>query len=367
MKLLILLFYKARIKERGVAMKSEVYFKGVRELSRTECLKKLLIDIDPLLSRFEKGSFVGIKMTVGDKNSTGYVKPELVKILVENLKRRGAKPFVFDTNVIYRGQRQNAVDHLNLAYSKGFTPDRIGCPYIIADSVFGTDSIIIKTDYKNIKEIRVPSLVKVLDDMVVLTHITGHIMSGYAASVKNVAMGMASRAGKQVQHSSVKPVINIANCSLCGACIEHCPVAAISEMSGNAFINSNICIGCGECIACCKFNAIKINWHGDSMVFVERMSEYAGGILSHIKNKVFINVALDITEECDCISGDDPRILEDEGIFASGDILALDKACYDALTEAKDKFARGGKIRAHLHQFEYAAEIGLGSLDYELI
>ena len=60
-------------------------------------------------------------------------------------------------------------------------------------------------------------------------------------------------------------------------------------------------------------------------------------------------------------------IMEDKGIFASGDILAVDKACYDLLSETKDKFARGGKINPHVHQFKYAADIGLGSLDYELV
>lgn len=66
-------------------------------------------------------------MTVGDERSTGYIKPEVVRIIVDKLREQGARPFVFDTNVIYSGQRQNAVDHLNLAYRKGFTPDRLGC------------------------------------------------------------------------------------------------------------------------------------------------------------------------------------------------------------------------------------------------
>lgn len=332
-----------------------------------DCLKSLLSMIDTYLSQFKRDSFVGIKMTVGDKKNTGYIKPGIVRLLVENLRERGIRPFVFDTNVIYKGERQNAVDHLNLAYRKGFTPDNLGCPYIIADSVFGTDSKIIKVDFKNIKEIRVPSLVGVLEDLIVLTHITGHIMSGYAGSIKNVGMGMASRAGKQIQHSSLKPVINVENCTMCGCCIMMCPVSAISEASGKVFINLRVCIGCGECIPACKFDAVNINWHEDVDVFVERMAEYACGILSQVKRKVFINFAFDITEECDCISGDDPKIVEDTGIFASKDILALDKACFDMLVGNRDIFSKSGKIKAHLHQFKYAKEVGLGSLDYKLI
>lgn len=348
-------------------MSSDVYFSSLQGHSRDECFRVLLKHIDGMLSQFSKGSFVGIKMTVGDRKNTGYIKPGLVKVLVENLKRRGAKPFVFDTNVIYKGQRQNAVDHMNLAYQKGFTPDKLGCPFIIADSVFGTDSRTVTVDYKNIKELRVPSLVRVLEDLIVLSHITGHIMSGYAASIKNVGMGMASRAGKQVQHSSMKPLINAANCTLCGCCIENCPVSAISEMRGKAYIHSERCIGCGECIACCKFDAVHIHWHEDESIFAERMVEYASGILSHIKRKVFMNFAFDITEECDCISGNDPKIAEDAGIFASTDILAADKAAFDLLTKNTDIFSRDGKIRTHTHQFEYAVTTGLGQKDYNLI
>jgi uncharacterized Fe-S center protein len=348
-------------------MKPDVYFSSIENKDRNECLVSVLNSMDGYVSQFGKGAFVGIKMTVGDEGSTANIKPELVRIIVDKLKGQGAKPFVFDTNVIYKGQRQNSVDHLNLAYSKGFTPDNLGCPYIIADSVFGTDSKSIAVDFKNIQEIKVPSVINVLDDLIVLSHITGHIMSGFAASIKNVAMGMASRAGKQIQHSSLKPTINIDNCTLCESCMEVCPVSAISEVRGKAFINSRLCIGCCECISLCTLDAVNINWQEDAGIFAERMAEYALGILTRIRRKVFINFAFDITKECDCISGDDRKIIEDTGIFASEDILAADKACFDVLTKNRDIFSRGGKIKAHLHQLEYAREIGLGQTDYNLL
>lgn len=348
-------------------MKPDVAFSSIKDKERSDCLVSVLNGADGYLSQFKKDAFVGIKMTIGDEGSRANIKPDLVRIIVDKLKEQGAKPFVFDTNVIYQGQRQNSVDHLNLAYRKGFTPDNLGCPYIIADSVFGTDSQSIAVDFKNVQEIKVPSVVNVLEDLIVLTHITGHIMSGFAASIKNVAMGMASRAGKQIQHSSLKPAINIDNCTLCGSCIEVCPASAISEVSGKAFVNSNLCIGCCECIALCKLDAVTINWREDADIFAERMAEYALGILTRIRRKVFINFAFDITKECDCISGDDPKIIEDAGIFASEDILAVDKACFDMLTKSRDIFSRGGKITAHLHQLEYAREIGLGQADYNLL
>ena len=126
-------------------------------------------------------------------------------------------------------------------------------------------------------------------------------------------------------------------------------------------------MGCAECIAACKIHAVHINWNEDPHVFAERMSEYAMGILSRIKRKIFLNFATDITLECDCICGDDHRILDDQGIFASEDILAVDKSSFDVLTNGRDIFSRGGKISAHQHQFQYAEEIGLGRADYKLV
>ncbi len=348
-------------------MKSTVYFKSLHDSKdRKDCLTRLIDGILVEWKKFNRGEIVGIKVTVGDSKNTGYIKPELIKLVVNKLKDMGLKPFIFDTNVIYRGMRMNAVDHLSLAYQKGFGPEYLGCPFIIADGVFGSDSRAIKIDLRNLREIRVPSLVNILDNLVVISHITGHMFTGFAGSIKNVGMGMASRAGKQVQHSSVKPRIIKNRCILCGCCIDNCPVGAISEKQEKAFIDTVVCVGCGECISACKFDAVQINWQEDVNVFVERMTEYAYGILSRIKRKIFFNFSFDVTKECDCLAADESNIIDDVGIFASDDILAVDKASFDVLTEKGDIFARFQNTHAHLHMFSYAQEIGLGSTNYEL-
>jgi uncharacterized Fe-S center protein len=349
-------------------MKPEVYFKPVLDSNqRRDCLVEVLDSLQSWFKTLKQGEIVGIKTTIGDSKNRGHIKPELIKLVVDKLNALEVKSFCFDTNVIYKGMRMNAVDHMNLAYSKGFSPEHLGCPFIIADGVFGTDSRVMKVNLKNLKEIRVPSLIMVLENLIVLSHITGHMLTGYAASIKNVGMGMASRAGKQIQHSSVKPSIIKDKCTLCGCCIDICPVGAISKKQDKAFIDSSVCIGCGECIGACKFDAVQINWEEDANIFIERTTEYARGILSQIKRKIFLNFAFDITKECDCLAGDDPKIVEDAGIFASDDILAVDKACFDVLAGKGDVFAKHQNTRVHLHQFSYAQEIGLGSLDYELI
>lgn len=50
-------------------------------------------------------------------------------------------------------------------------------------------------------------------------------------------------------------------CIGCGACMQLCPVGAISfDEDGKAKIDPNTCIKCGTCEASCPVQAIKINY-----------------------------------------------------------------------------------------------------------
>jgi len=296
------------------------------------------------------------------------VSPELVKVVIAQIKKQQAKPFLFDTSVIYQGQRQNAVDHMNLAQSKGFGHTKVGAPFIVADGVFGKDGKEFILDNPETKKIKTPSFVGMLDSLVVISHTTGHILAGFAAAIKNVAMGMSCRSTKQVQHSTIKPSVIVKKCTACGCCLEICPVQAISYKDNKAFIDPKLCIGCAECLCACKFDAIYVNYHEDPLVFNRRMVEVAQFILSKFKNKFYLNFSLDITKECDCIADKDEKMVAaDIGILCSYDILALDKATADLAQEYKkgEYFSANSKVYNAL--FEYAAGKGLGNLDYNLI
>jgi len=54
-------------------------------------------------------------------------------------------------------------------------------------------------------------------------------------------------------------VVNQKKCAGCGACIEVCPVEAISlNLQGKAQIDSEECIECGSCVRQCPNQAIQI-------------------------------------------------------------------------------------------------------------
>jgi hypothetical protein len=351
-------------------MKSDVYFikiEGSSIESRVLAFKKLFIAINQFLP-YRKDELVALKITIGDSPCVYQLSPDLINIAVSEIKKKQAKPFLFDTCVIYKGQRQNAVDHLRLAEKKGFGYSKLGAPFIIADGLLGQDGKEYEINSAHIKKIKIPSFIGYLNSLLVLSHATGHIVSGFACAIKNVAMGMSCRPTKQVQHSSLKPNIISKNCTACGCCIAICPVGAISLKKEKAFINQALCIGCGDCICACKFDAVYINWQEEPEVFCKRMVEVANFILSKFQNKFFLNFAFDITKECDCISAKgEPMISADIGILASADILSLDKATLDlANKNRKTDFLKDTR---HVYEamFEYAKDSSMGNLEYNLI
>ncbi|HAH20179.1 MAG: hypothetical protein A2Y00_10435 [Omnitrophica WOR_2 bacterium GWF2_43_52] len=351
-------------------MKSDVYLIKVASSdieNRITALKKLLHAISPF-SVYAKNELVPVKLTIGDSSCVYNVSPELVKVVVSEIKKKQAKPFLFDTSVIYHGERQNALDHLNLAQYKGFSHSKVGAPFLIADGLLGQDGKEFEIGSKYLKKIKVPSFIGMLDSLVVLTHATGHILSIYAGALKNVAMGMSSRSTKQMQHSSLKPKVTAKKCNSCDCCLIACPAQAITHKDGKAFINEEMCIGCSECLCACKFDAIGVNWHEDVDVFCKRMVEVAGCILAQFKHKFFITFALDITKECDCISDKNEKMAaSDIGILASRDIVSLDKATADLVGEDKKAHYLQKSKGVYEKMFAYAAENGLGNLEYNLI
>ncbi|RPI97074.1 MAG: DUF362 domain-containing protein [Spirochaetales bacterium] len=351
-------------------MKSDVYFvktDDAKSAARLSALKKILDSAKPF-SLFKPDEIIPVKLTIGDSPCVYNVRPELVKAVVSEIKKQKARPFLFDTSVIYTGSRQNAVDHLNLAEKKGFGQGGVGAPFIIADGVFGQDGKEYAVNSEAMPKIKVPSFVGMCDNLVVLTHATGHIVSQYAGAIKNIAMGMACRPTKLAQHQSVKPSVIKSKCTGCKLCIGICPAKAITFRDGKSQIDPAVCIGCGECLCACKFDAIMVNWQIDPGLFCRRMVDVAHHVLSKFKQAFFITFAFDITKECDCISNkDESMVAENIGILASRDVLAIDRAAMDLISKNKKGgyFDRGRDYYSPM--FEYAAKKGLGNLDYDLV
>jgi uncharacterized Fe-S center protein len=352
-------------------MTSKVFFLPASEKEGHEILaektKRIFVDLG-LEDVIEKDSFVGIKLHFGEKGNTGYIKPPWLKHLTDRLKKTKAKIFLTDTNTLYIGSRSNSVEHLQLAAQHGFSLESLGIPVIIADGLIGRESGDVEVNLSHVRSAKIASTFFHTDVLLCLSHFTGHILSGFGATIKNLGMGCASRAGKLEQHSDVHPWVKAKACTNCSICIEYCPADAIEQVDGSARVIDERCIGCGECLVVCNFGAVKMRWDGDTLRVQEKMAEYAFAVLKSLKKKAgFINYLVKITKDCDCMSQNGKVIASDLGILASLDPVAVDKASIDLLLEASGKdFLRDAIDVDWSVQLKHGEKIGLGSMKYTL-
>ena len=292
-----------------------------------------------------------------------------MRVVCAAIINRGAKVFLSDANTLYRGKRLNSKDHLEIAYKHGFTKEVTGVDVIIPDDNKKEDKIEIPVDLKFIKVAKIARVFIAADAFVAVSHFKGHILTGFGGTIKNIGMGCATREGKLAQHCDLSPVVHVDKCIGCGECAIVCPVKAIRIENKKSVIDKTKCIGCASCLAACPTMAMFIDFAaGDKTQ--GKMTEYCLAVLKEKKEKSgFINFAIKINKECDCWGVDNPQIAPDLGILASLDPVSIDKASLDLVNKAngKDIFKAVHPDQDGMKQLNYAQEIGLGSLDYELI
>ncbi len=351
----------------------KVYFVKASESDSVDEVKKRLsklCDESRVLDCVKGGDTTAVKIHFGDEGNTGHVKPEYAGVVCRKLIENGSVPFLADTNTLYRGRRTNSADHIKLAHEHGFTKKACGAEVVVPDDAKRGNVADVEIDGSFFKIAKVASVFLRAGSLVSLAHFKGHMMTGFGGALKNIGMGCASREGKLAQHSEIAPIVDLKKCEGCMECVKSCPADAIYKKSGRIVIDSSKCIGCATCIAACVHGAIGVPWESGGMKIQEKMIEYASAVLLKKKGKAaFINFAMKITKECDCLAKDDPRIAPDVGIFASLDPVSIDRACYDAVVRScgKDIFKEAHPDRDGSKQLKYAAQMGLGSLDYELI
>ena len=329
-----------------------------------------LVDASGVLGFLKKDDYTGIKIHFGEEGNTGHIRPEWLKGLIERLRSITNNIFFTDTNVLYKqSKRTNAVDHLKLAYSHGFSFQNMNVPVIIADGLRGRNYTDVEISKKRFSRVKVASAITDCDSLLALTHITGHIMTGFAGAIKNLGMGCASRRGKFEQHCGIVPDFNSGECVGCGLCVSNCPADVITLSRGKAKIDEVNCIGCGECVVVCKTEALNAKWSETLANLQEKMVEYACGAIEAVDRRIgYINFLTNITKDCDCLAKDEPRIIEDVGILASNDLVGIDSASAGILNGLKDKdiFRQEYPEIDWTVQLRYAASMGLGDPNYKL-
>ncbi len=364
---------------------TDVAFAGSRA-SRAEGERSLLMKVPDLLDTaglpgtVVDDDLVALKMHLGSSGGFRTIRPEFVNGVINKVRLTGARPFIAESC------RPDAVRYLEIAHRRGYNQGTLGCPIIIVDGFKGEDFKTVETGGKIVKEVDVPSGIYHSPSMIVLTHVTGHGNASFAGSIKNIAMGCTARSSKGKIHRSVNvdpPIWNSEKCIACGDCVEACNYGAISLVDGKIEFDVEKCERCMRCVRECTHEGLK-RPSPMRKNFLQALVDGVSGVLSTFEeNRVlFVNFLTGIGPECDCAPFSDNPIVQDFGILASTDIVSLEKASLDLITEApslpnsvaseeglesNDKKFKGIHGLDPVGQIEAAEEAGLGSSEYNLV
>jgi uncharacterized Fe-S center protein len=373
-------------------MASKVYFIDSRvekfdyQYSVLGRLHQTLERID-LGKYFSKDELVPLKMHLGNLGAHHTIRPNFVRLVVDQLKKKGTKPFVTDS------VRVKGYEYLEVANQTGYNALSLGAPVIIADGIFGLDSVKVKAG-EMLKELYIPSAIYDAPSMMVLSHVKGHIDSSYAGAIKNLAMGCVTAVprgcewkdgGRGKMHFHMVQELmtwNESLCTFCGICANNCPQDAIQVKEDSFLVDDKSCWRCGRCVRTCPEGALSVPISMEN--FQISMAEATKAVLSTFKpGRVFyINFLMDIQPECDCMTVSDTPVVQDQGVILGDDIVAIDKASLDLIAKAQPlpqskaegmKVEEGSDILSMINrkdakiQIEAAEKMGLGKTDYQLV
>ena len=283
--------------------KSKVYF--TRDISPEGAIRAF----EALGMKLEGN--VGVKLHSGEPGNQNFLRPAFMKDIVNHVNGT-----IIECNTAYDGGRNTTEAHRKTMLLHGWTE--------IADVDIMDAEGEMELPVKGGKHLEVNFVGKNLaeyDSLLVLSHFKGHPMGGYGGALKNISIGIASSHGKAYIHG-VKDTSKI--------------------------------------------------WTADHDSFLECMADAAKSVVDYMDGKMaYVNIMCNMSVDCDCCAvAADPKI-KDIGILSSLDPVALDQACLD-LVYASDDEGKADLIeriesRHGVHTIEAAAEIGVGSREYEII
>lgn len=321
-----------------------------------------ILDASGFFKRLRPKRRIGIKVHFGEQGNTNHLRPDLIRAAVIACSHYNLQPVVIETTALYRGRRQLAAEHLRLAKEHGFTVQSLLAPLEILDGRHGERFYQVPLDSELVPAARLAHGLRRLSYLINMAHFTGHFVAGFGGVLKNMAMGLAAKAGKLEMHSGSRPYVDPEKCVSCGACVDYCPNDAINFVQYVAKIGRS-CTGCGGCLPVCREGAIRINWDAAPETIQRKMVEYCRAVLKG-REAIHFNFCLRITANCDCYPQTENPIMGDIGAFGSLDPVACEQAAWDQTAAAlKDLYPH---LKPDLI-LEVAEQRGLGSRSYQLV
>jgi uncharacterized Fe-S center protein len=288
-----------------------------------------LLDETRWFASLTHGDAVAVKMHFGEPGNIRYIRPIWAAVLVDALKRSGAKPFLCDTTVLYASPRRQVDSYLQVAYRHGFHPEVVGCPVVICGGEDDPGFEVEVSGYQMLPKVSISRKIWEADRLVSLAHATLHLQFPMAASLKNIGMGCATQATKKAMHGA--------------------------RGKEEIYLSTEAA----------TLDSAKVV-----------LQKFAGRFLA-------INIAMDITPDCDCWNKTELPVVPDQGIFISEDAVAADKAVSDFViaapaypgskadgseeTRGLDKSERVYSNMRTSKFWDVVLEAGCGSISYQLV
>ncbi len=288
--------------------KAKVYFtKNLTKENVVKLYQQLGIDLP---------GKVAVKVHSGEAGNQNYLKPEFLKPMIDYVNGT-----VVECNTAYDGARDTTEKHEVLMQEHGWSK------YFDVDIMDGENAKVVLEipNGKVIKKNYVGSHLENYDSMLVLSHFKGHPMGGYGGALKQLSIGVASSVGKRYIH----------------------------------------CVG--------KENGTyEEMFQVDQDKFLEAMADAASSITKHFQDRIaYINIMSNMSVDCDCCATAEDPCMQDMGILASLDPVAIDQACIDLVKNSqdagKDHLLERINSRHGTHTIDAAYDLGIGNKEYELI
>lgn len=278
---------------------------------------------------------VAVKISTGEPGGHNYLKPELIQNLVQKVQGD-----IVECNTAYGGRRGNTEDSLEVAKEHGFTDI---APVAILDA---EGEIELPTPGASITTNYVGKGIENYDTLINLAHFKGHVAGGFGGVLKNQSIGLASIGGKANLHSAGQT-----------RDAEKLMLFWSPDRPEDFDLDLDAC-------------------HDD---FIQGMADAAKSVADYMQAKssdstpriLYIDVMNNLSRDCDCSPEPEDPCMQDIGILASLDPVALDQACIDLIWNSgdpgRDLFVERVEEQHGRLILERAAAIGLGSRDYELV
>jgi len=258
---------------------SDVYMiKNINSSNIVKMFKKLNLPL---------GEKIGLKVHSGETGGKYFLTPDFL----DEIYKYTNGTFI-ECNAAYEGGRHTTELHEALLEEHGWTKNNRR--FVIMDGNPDEDFYLYINNSAMISENIVGGKIKDFDSCIVLSHLKGHSMGGYGGALKQLSIGFASQRGKTWIHTA--------------------GITTQWEQMDYYLANQEN--------------------------FTAAMGDAAASIVKYFRERkgiAFINVVANISKECDCAGWQAPEPkINDIGILASTDPVALDRACVDLVKKTNE-------------------------------